>query len=155
MLGARRDHLGDGVHHPGAVVRTRHVDDGIDRGRELRPDRLDRQPDPGEQDERLESVERLEHTVRVHRGERSVVTGVQRLQHVERLAASDLSDDDAVGAHPQRGTHEIAHGHGARAFGVRWSGLEPHDVLACELELRGLLDGDDPLVGRDRPSRAR
>ena len=56
----------------------------------------------------------------------------------------------AVGSHAQRGAHEIAHRHRARAFGVGRAGFEPDDVRLREPELGGLLDRDDPLVGIDR-----
>ena len=78
------------------------------------------------------------------------MTGVERLQHVERLAAAHLAHDEAVGTHPQRGADELAHGDRADAFGVRRTGLEPDDVRLREAQLRGLLDRDDPLGVRDR-----
>ena len=33
--------------------------------------------------------------------------GVHRLQHVEGFAAADLTDNDAIGAHPQCIAHEF------------------------------------------------
>ena len=73
----------------------------------------------GEQHERLEARERVGRAVGVHGGHRSVVAGVQRLEHVERLATAHLSDDEAIGPHPQRGAHELAHRDPAGALGVR------------------------------------
>ena len=57
--------------------------------------------------------ERLEpsgarRTVHVHRRQRPVVAGVERLQHVEGLAATHFAHDETVRAHPQR-AHELAH----------------------------------------------
>ena len=69
--------------------------------------------------ERLEPGERVGGRVGVHRRQRAVVAGVARLQHVERLAAAHLADDEPIGPHAQRGAHELAHAHRARAFGVR------------------------------------
>ena len=63
-------------------------------------------PRVGEQHERLEPGERVGRTVGVDGGHRAVVTGVERLEHVERLAAADLADDEAVGPHAQRGPHQ-------------------------------------------------
>ena len=84
------------------------------------------------------------------------MTGVERLQHVERLAAPDLPDDDPVRPHPQSGAHQRPDRHRARTLGVRRTRLEPHDVRLLEPELGGLLDGDDALPGsRDRTPRAR
>jgi hypothetical protein len=36
------------------------------------------------------------------------VAGVHRLQHVHRLGAADLADDDPVGSHTQRVAHQLA-----------------------------------------------
>ena len=46
--------------------------------------------------------------VGVHGRQRAVVAGVHRLQHVERLGAADLADDDPVGPHAQRVAHQVA-----------------------------------------------
>ena len=139
----------------GAVRAARDLHDRVDRGRELGAHRGERERDPTEQHERLEPGERVGRRVRVHGRERAVVTGVERLQHVEGLAAAHLADDQPVGPHPQRGAHQLAHAHRARALGVRGPRLEAHDVRMPEPQLGGLLDRDDPLGRRDRPGRAR
>ena len=82
--------------------------------------------------------------------ERAVVAGVHRLQHVERLAAAALADDDAVGPHAQRVAHEVADRVLALALHVRRARLERDDVRLLELQLGGVLDGDDALVVGDR-----
>ena len=38
----------------------------------------------------------------------AVVARVHGLQHVERLGAADLADDDAVGTHTQGVDHQVA-----------------------------------------------
>ena len=54
----------------------------------------------------LDPRQRVARRVGVDRRQRAVVAGVHRLQHVERLGAAHLADDDAVGAHAQRVDHE-------------------------------------------------
>ena len=54
--------------------------------------------------------------------ERPLVPGVHRLQHVERLAAADLTDDDAVRPHPERVAHQVANRHLPLAL-RRWPGV--------------------------------
>ena len=46
--------------------------------------------------------------VGVHGGQRPVVAGVHRLEHVQALLATALTDDDAVGSHAQRVAHQVA-----------------------------------------------
>ena len=67
-------------------------------------------------------------TIRVDGGHRPVVTGVERLEHVECLRAPDLAHDQTIGPHAQRRPHQIAHADPARTLGIRWACLEPHDV---------------------------
>ncbi|MPM94112.1 hypothetical protein SDC9_141255 [bioreactor metagenome] len=43
-------------------------------------------------------------------GEGAVVTGIHGLQHIKRLTAAHLANDDAVRPHTQRVSHKIAYG---------------------------------------------
>ena len=74
------------------------------------------------------------------------MTGVHGLQHVERLAASDFAEDDAVRAHAQAVLHQLALGDLALAFHVRRARLEADHVLLPQLEFGRVLDRDDALV---------
>ena len=70
-------------------------------GGDLLAHRLLGQVDVAHRDHRFDSGQRVARRVRVNGRERAVVAGVHRLQHVERLFAADLADDDAVGAHTE------------------------------------------------------
>jgi hypothetical protein len=83
-------------------------------------------------------------------GERAIVTGVHGLQHVERLAAAALADDDAIRPHAQRVANQVADRDLAFAFHVRRPRLERHHVRLRQLQLRGVFDRDDALVLGDR-----
>ena len=109
-----------------------------------------RQVVAGHQHHRLDPVQRVARRVRVDRRERAVVARVHRLQHVERLGAANLADDDAVGPHAQGVADEVADRDFALALDVRRARLEPEHVPLVELQLGGVLDRDDPLVVRDR-----
>ena len=87
----------------------------------------------------------------MQRGERAVVPGVHGLEHVQRFPATALADDNAVGPHPQRIAHQIPDGDLPLAFDVRRPRLELDPVILRELQLGGVLDGDDPLLLRDAP----
>ena len=77
------------------------LDDDVDRGVDLVADRAIRHVDVAHRAKGLQARERVLGRVRVHRRERALVTGVHRLEHVQRLAAATLTDDDPVGAHTQ------------------------------------------------------
>ena len=80
---------------------------------------------------------------------RAVVSRVHGLEHVQRLPGTALADHDPVGAHPQGVDQEIARGDLALALQVLGPRLEADQVLLAELELGGVLDGDDPLLFGD------
>ena len=60
-------------------------------------------------EERLQGLQprqRVAGGVGVERGERAVVAGVHRLEHVQRFARSHFADDDPVRTHTQRIDYE-------------------------------------------------
>ena len=71
------------------------------------------------------------------------MAGVHRLEHVEGLAGADLADDDAVWTHAERVAYEVALGHFATALERRRTCLKADDVRLLELQLGGVLHGDD------------
>ena len=129
-----------------AVLEAGLLDDQVERAGHLLADGAHRQVDAGHEHHGLEAGERVARGVGVHRGDRPVVAGVHRLEHVERGAVTDLTDDDAVGAHTQRVLHQVADLDLAATLDVRRARLEPQHVLLVQLELGGVLDGDDALV---------
>ena len=74
---------------------------------------------------------------------------VHRLEHVHGLGASDLTHDDAVGAHTQGVAQKLADPDLAGALDVRRARLERDHVVLLELELGGVLDRHDALVSGD------
>ena len=120
--------LGDLRDAAGAVDEPSDMNEEVEAARDLLADRLHRQFDPGHQHEHLEPVDGVTGRVRVDRCQRSVVAGVHRLEHVERLGTANLSDDDPVGPHPECVANEIANAHLALAFHVRRARLERDDV---------------------------
>ena len=121
----------------------------VDGRRHLLTDGPDRQVEAGHQHQGLETGERVTGAVGVDRGERAVVAGVHGLEHVEGLAGTALADDDAVGPHAQAVLDEVADGDLAATLDVGRAGLQREDVVLVELELLGVLDRDDALVGGD------
>src|SRR5438128_180641 len=74
-----------------SVAQPREVDDHVERGRDILANRAHGRGDAGEQHHRLEPREGVAGRVRVYRGERAVVSGVHRLEHVEHFGASHLA----------------------------------------------------------------
>src|SRR5256884_3220360 len=83
------------------------------------------------------------------RGQRTVVAGVHRLQHVQRLAASAFADDDPIRPHPERVDDQVADADSAAAVDPGRPRLEANLVRLPELQLGGVFNGDDPLRVRN------
>ena len=77
------------------------------------------------------------------------MAGIHGLEHFERFRSARLADDDAIGPHTQTVPDEIAHGDLTLAFEVRRPRLEADDVRLLQLQLGGVLAGDDALVVLD------
>ena len=73
-------------------------------------------------------------------------SGFHRLEHIQRFFASDLADDDAIGAHTERVDDQLALPYGTLPFDVGGPRLQTYDVPLFERELRGVLDGHDALA---------
>ena len=93
-----------------AVAHALDLHDQVERADDLRADGPRRQVDMRHLHHVLDAGQRVARGVGVHRGHRAVMAGVHRLQHVERLGAAHLADDDAVGAHAQRVAQQVALG---------------------------------------------
>lgn len=79
----------------------------------------------------------------MHRRQRPLMAGIHRLKHVERLTATALTDDDAVGPHTQRVAHQVADHHLPATLDVGRAGLKPNGVGLIKSEFGSVLDSDD------------
>ena len=100
-VGLHALHLGDRRHPTRAVLQPLEVDDHVESRGHLLADRLHRQVVACHQHHGLDAAERVAWRVGVEGREGALVARVHRLEHVQCLGASDLADDDAVGAHAQ------------------------------------------------------
>src|SRR5690606_27957646 len=148
--------LADAGDAPRTVAEAGLLDDQLHRRGDLLANGLYRQVHAGHQHHHLETAQHVARAVGVAGGQRAVVTGVHRLQHVQGFAAATLADHDAVRAHPQTVAHQVANGHLTLALHVRRARLEADHVRLDQLELGGvchrhhaLLDRDE--VGKDVP----
>ena len=141
--------LGNALHPADAVLHAFDMNDQIDCAGDLHADRPERQAQIGHHHHVLDPVERVAWRVGVHRRHRPVMPGVHRLQHVEGLCATDLADDDAVGAHTQRVAHELALRDLTNSFDVRRACFHLHHVRLLQTQLNGVFDGDHSLVAVD------
>ena len=147
-VGLHSEHLGDVADPSRAVDEARDLHEEVEGAGHLLADRAQRQVDARREHEGLEAAERVARRVRVDRRQRALVAGVHRLEHVQRLGATDLADDDPVGAHSQGVADELADAHLSLALDVGRAGLEREDVILLKLELGRILDRDDALVVR-------
>ena len=62
------------------------------------------------------------------------MAGIHGLQHVHGLLATDLTEDDAVGAHTERVDDQLALTDRALAFDVGRARFQTHDVILAQLK---------------------
>ena len=139
-------HFGDGDDPPGAVGGPPQMHDGIDGGGHMVPDRLHSQALIGGRGQRGQAAQSVDRAVGVHCGEAPGVARVQGVQQIQRLRAPHLSHHQPVGTHPQRVAHEVADRHRPSTLAGLGPGLQPHHMGMLQLQLGGVLDGDDPLT---------
>ncbi len=89
----------------------------------------------------------------MHGRERAVVARVHRLQHVERLAAADFAQHDAIGTHTQAVANEVTLRDCASPFDVGRARLQPHHMRLLHLQLGGVLDRHDAFRLRDEAGK--
>jgi hypothetical protein len=148
------DHLRDAHDAAGTCAETGDLDDQVDRRLDLVAHRRQRQRDVAHEDHGLEAAERVGRRVGVTGRQRPLVARVHGLQHVERLRAARLADDDPIRAHAQRVAHEGPQRHRTEAVGVGRPRFEAHDVPGGQPQLGGIFDRHDPLaVGDQRGER--
>ena len=144
--------LGDGGDPARAVGQPVLLDDEVDGPGDLVADGRRGQFGAGPHHHRLQPRQGVVGRVGVDGGQRAIVAGVHRLQHVQRLGAAHLADDDAVGAHAQGVAHQLANSDLALAFHVGRPGFLAQRVGMdlVELQFGRVFDGDRPLSAGDK-----
>ncbi|CAB4940409.1 unannotated protein [freshwater metagenome] len=74
------------------------------------------------------------------------MTGIHRLQHVERFSAANFAYDNAVGSHSKRVTHKITNRDLANALNIRWAGFQSDHVRKIKRKLNRVFHRDDAVV---------
>ncbi len=121
----------------------------MDRRRDLRTQRVNGEADSRHGHHVLDTAQGVSWRIGVNGGQGTIVAGVHGLQHVQGFAATNLADDDSFGPHTQAVPDEIARGDFTLAFDIRRSRLQSNNVWLLQLQLGGIFDSDDALVGRD------
>ena len=99
--------------------------------------------------ERRQPVERIGGRIGVHRTQRAVVAGVERLQQVDGLGATHLAHDETVGAHAQGGAKQVGERHLAHAFRGGVARLETQHVRMVQPKFGDVFQRHDPAAGVD------
>ena len=77
----------------------------------------------------------------------SIMACVHRLQHINRFAAADLADDDAIGPHPKRGPNQLPDRDLTLALHIRIARFKTDEIIQMkQSQFRRILDGDDPFI---------
>ena len=82
--------------------------------------------------------------------QRSIVTRIHGLKHVERFASSALTHNYSIGPHAQRVSHKLPDWYSMQTLKVRWSRLQRNDMSLRKLYLSRVLNCNDSLSGWDK-----
>ena len=134
---------------PQPSAEARRLDDDIHSRGDLSLNDPDRQIVAGHADEHLETAQGLARVVGVDGREAAVMTGVHRLQHVERFRSPAFSDDDPVRPHAERVPHKIPGRYDALPFHVGRPRLHAGDVWLLQLEFCRVFNRDNSLFNRN------
>ena len=138
----------------GAITQARRLHDHVDRAADHFADRARGQRIAAHGDHGFDTRERLARGVGVQRAHRTVMAGVHSLQEVEGFRSAHLAHDDAFRPHTQAVLDQVAHGDLAFAFQIGRARFEAHRVRLLQLQLGGVLAGDDALVAVDELGEA-
>ncbi len=141
--------LGDAGDLALAVRHARKLDDDADRRRDLPADGCHRHRQTGHADHLLQAGDGITRRVGVDGRHRPFMAGIHGLQHVEGFLAAALAENDAIGTHAQRVLDELTLADLALALDVRRPRLHAPDMGLLQLQLGGILDGEQPLPLRD------
>ena len=103
------------------------MNENIDRRAYLLTDYTDRKIRAA-QHHRFQTADHVLCAVSVPRRQTSVMPGIHRLQAYPAPRFPHLAHYDPIGAHPQRGTDQIAYRDFSPAFRVSIPGLQRHEV---------------------------
>src|ERR1019366_676436 len=131
-VGAR--HLRDMGHASRAIAHARNLHDNVDGGGDLIPQRLFGKAQVRHKRHGLDARESVARTVGVDRGQRTVVPGVHRLEHVECLATPHFPDDNAVRTHTESVDYQLPLMDRPFAFHVWWPAFQADYVPLLQLQ---------------------
>ncbi|MNH31356.1 hypothetical protein D3C79_917130 [compost metagenome] len=79
------------------------------------------------------------------------MSGIERLEHIERFSAAHLSDYNPIRPHSQRGSDKIPNSNFALALRIGVARFHRYQIrYSPNLQLGGILDCHDAFIGRDK-----
>ena len=100
------------------------MDNQIQCGSNLIPDSPYRQVQPGHKHHGFQTGEYISRAVGMGRSQRTIVTRVHGLKHIQRFAATDFAYDNAVRTHTERVLYQVTDGYGALTFNISRAGFQ-------------------------------
>src|SRR5258708_10992164 len=127
------DHLGDIRYSTHAVAEPGHLNNNGDCGCDLLTYGPVRQVKLRHQGQRFETRNRIAWSIRMNGGQGTVMTRAHGLQHVQRFAAANLANHDAVRAHTKSVDYQFTLTNRALALHVRRTAFQSDNVMLLHL----------------------
>ena len=142
----RSEQFADSQDTPNTALESRDVNDEIDAARDIVAYNWDGEIEACHRDHHFHTGQGVAGIIRVNGRERAFVAGIHGLEHVQRLGATDFTDDDSIGSHPEAVANQFALAILAMAFGVGRPGFHAHNVRMIQDEFGGILHRDDSFI---------
>jgi len=142
--------LGDTDQPTSAIIQAFDLYHDVDRRGDLRAQCLRRKSNTRHRNHGFDSAQSISRRIRMHGRERTVMTGVHCLQHIQRLGTTDLAENNSLRAHAQTVAHQVSLRDLTLVFDIRRTGLQSHNVRLLQLQLGRVLDGHDTLTVRNK-----
>ena len=143
------DNFGNTGHAANAPLQTGDVDDELDAGGDVLANDGDGEFETGHGDHHFESRQGVTRVVGVDGGQRTFVTRIHGLQHIEGFGTANFADQDAVGTHAKTVANQIALRDLAAPFRVGHARFQRDDVRMLQDEFGRIFDGYEAFVGGD------
>src|SRR5437879_12274328 len=124
-----------------AVAEARHLHEHVDGRADLLAHGTRDHIGISHADHDLQTPNGIARIVGVDGSQRSIVTRIHGLEHIERLLAPYLTDDDSGGPHTEGIDDEVANADGAVTFDVGWAGFHARYMCLAQPQLGGIFDG--------------
>ena len=125
------------------------MDDDMNSRRDVTANDRNRDFHPPHRHHDFQSCNGITSIIRVDRRQRTFVSSVHGLQHVNRFRPADFADDQPIRSHSQCISDQVSVSQCPASFGVRQSTFQPNNVGMQRSQFHRVFHGNEALRQRN------